>query len=149
MSRLKKIDGRLTFDDAANVQEFEKTIDFLEKGSRRSSPRGERNFLGLGGRGNRGREAENPAVGPFIVTLTFEEAYTKPFWDIVKENFAKLEEVFLQVASTAAAGVTPVKFLADVASEFLKKFAQSTTTSPDQLHPDQKRTIRKKLRLTR
>ncbi|WNV12306.1 hypothetical protein [Tardiphaga sp. 709] len=78
-------------------------------------------------------EQEVLPSAPFIVTLTFEESYTKPvhqrIWDTIEENLPKLEEVFLRIASGAAAAASPVKLFAEVVTEFLKKSAQGAAAA--------------------
>jgi hypothetical protein len=145
MSRLKKIEGRLTFADDANFKEFEETIYQLRK---RFTPIAAAQEIAPPAVPVPG--AKTPAAGVpatvssappasalFIVTLTFEESYTKPvyqkIWEAFEENLPKLEEAFLKIAGAFTPGTTAVRFIGDIASEFLEKLTAPSTpgsTSP-------------------
>jgi lipoprotein-anchoring transpeptidase ErfK/SrfK len=120
MSRLKKIEGLLTFGDDADFEKFEKTISQLQtKFSQIAPVQGAITPLA----------PETRTSAPFIVALTFEERFTKPvyqrIWERIEEELPKLEETFLKIASAAAPGAGTVKLFADVVREFLAQFAKS------------------------
>jgi hypothetical protein len=134
MSRLKKIEGHLTFDDSSNFEEFEKTISLLQKRFTQIEPAPRAITSPASGTAAAGTSAEQTKTSaPFIVTLSFEERFTKPvyqrIWESFEEHLPTLEEAFLKIAGALTPGTTTVKFLADVASEFLKKFTPSATPS--------------------
>lgn len=134
MSRLKKIEGRLTFDDNSNFEEFEKTISLLQKRFTQIEPAPRAITSPASGTAAAGTSAEQTKTSaPFIVTLSFEERFTKPvyqrIWESFEEHLPMLEEAFLKIAGALTPGTTTVKFIADVASEFLKKFTPSATPS--------------------
>jgi hypothetical protein len=129
MSRLKKIKGRITLVDDA--KEFEETISLLRKKFTPIAPVQGAIIPAAGLPAPVQPAPKTPASAFFIITITFEERFTKPayqrIWEAIEETLPKLEDAFLKVASAFTPGMGTVTFFTDVASEYLKNFAQSAT----------------------
>src|SRR5258707_6429918 len=116
MSRLKKIEGLLTFGDDVDFEKFERTISQLRKRFTPIAPAQEIALPAVPVPGAKTPAAGVPAIASsapsasalFIVTLTFEESYTKPvyqkIWEVFEENLPKLEEAFLKIAGAFTPG---------------------------------------------
>lgn len=127
MSRLKKIEGHLTFVDDAKFKEL---ISDLRTKFTPVAP-AQKVITPPGG----GSSAATPVPqtsAPFIVTISFEECRTTPVYqrilDSIQENYPKLEAAFLRVATAFTPGTGAVKFVTDLASEFLKGMAQGAVS---------------------
>lgn len=134
MSRLKKIEGRLTLDNNLNLEEFEKTITLLQERFTQIEPAPRAIPSPASGTAAAEiPEEQTETSAPFIVTLSFEERFTRPFyqrvWESFEEHLPTLEEAFIKIAGAFSPGTTTVKFIADIASEFLRKFTPSSPTS--------------------
>src|SRR5436305_1497541 len=102
MSRLRKIEGLLTFGDDAEFEKFERTISQLRTKFTPIARAQEVNPPAAAVPAIVSPAPQTQATALFIVALTFEELFTKPLyqriWEAFEETLPKLEEAFLKVA---------------------------------------------------